>query len=134
MHPLFDKYIDNPKKNVFGIYEHKDVPLDVKGIDIPKFTNFGSNLESKLSFISGCEFIITNTYHGAYWATLCRCKVIVIPFKSSLLSFRHKPIFCRSDLTDAHLDAAQVYENSLSESRLENINFYNFVSHEFNLV
>ena len=125
MNPLFFKYREKRPKKKLGIYNHKRVPLLNKSIaDIPSIDNSGNNLEEKLSFISQHEYILTNTYHGVYWATLMNRKVICIPFKSGLFSFKHPPTYSDGKINEAILEKATSFPNSLEECREKNINFY----------
>lgn len=92
MNNLFFKYRDKKPKKFLGFYDHKRVPLLVENSENDKMNNDGNNLEDKLKFLSNYEYIVTNTYHGMYWGTLLERKVIVIPHKSGLLSFKYKPV------------------------------------------
>ena len=137
MNNLFFKYRDLKPNHLLGFYNHKRVTLMPKNNanNIPVEDNNGNNLEMKLKFLSSCEYIVTNTYHGVYWATLLAKKVIVMPFKSGLLSFKHRPVYCwDSNITDDILHSAKAYEGVLEESRLLNLNFFKFLTNKYNLV
>src|SRR5690606_21033089 len=92
MHVLFDKYRDKAPTKTVGYYQHKHSRFGAHG-DGLIMTNNGDDLESKLSFIADHEYIVSNTYHGVYWATLLNRKVLCLPFKSGLFSFKHKPLY-----------------------------------------
>lgn len=94
LHPYFVKYRKTaPLKKVCVYYDHKKLfkVLDVLRYDY--FSNDGVDLESKLEFLSNYEYIVTNSYHGAYWGLLLNRKVICLPVKSSLLNFHSPPFF-----------------------------------------
>ena len=122
MHPLLDQYRERKPGKLVGHYLHKNQRLDT-----PKdstTTNKGSDLEQKLAFIADHEYIVTNTYHGVYWATLLERKVLCLPFKSGLFSFRHKPAYIASPLpTEEDLHRAPVHAGSLEECRAANLGF-----------
>lgn len=109
-----------------GIYRHKNVPLaiDYRGSQLPVSDNAGDRIMEKLEFIARHEFIVTNTYHGVYWATLLNRKVICVPYKSGLFSFKHNPVYVKSlKIDDDVLDAARSYPDSLEECRNANTDF-----------
>jgi exopolysaccharide biosynthesis predicted pyruvyltransferase EpsI len=89
------------------------------------FINDGNNFEEKLDFLSSCENMVTNTYHGAYWATLLTKKVMVIPYKSGLMSLKHKHDYCwEGDILDKILHSVRAYEAILEQHRKLNLDFY----------
>jgi len=127
MSPLFDKYRDVKPTNKIGVYNHKRVIL-ASEINIglyPVEDNSGYDLESKLKFLSSCEYIVTNTYHGVYWATLLNRKVICIPFKSGLFSFKFKPTYTNSINNISNvINQCVNYSDSLEDSRQANRLYY----------
>jgi len=134
MHPNFFHYRNQPIKKRVGIYQHKRVPIVLKNqgdSSFPVLDNSGDNIDEKLEFLSQFEYVITNTYHGVYWATLLNRKVICIPFKSGLYSFKHAPAYMKADLNGDILESAMTYPNALEECRLANIAFYNDVVSEY---
>ena len=137
MNNLFFKYRDIKPKKLIGVYNHKRVGLFTKNNknDYPKMDNSGVNIEEKLNFISNFEYIITNTYHGVYWATLLERKVIVLPFKSGLFSFKYPPAYSfDGNICDDLMDKAKVYEGVLEEDRKLNFEFYKFLADKYDLV
>lgn len=137
MSNLFFKYRKKKPNKVLGFFNHKRVSINSSNhIDSSLIANnSGNNLEEKLNFLSDFEFIVTNTYHGVYWATLLERKVIVIPFKSGLFSFKYKPVYSFNGLIDKKImDKCVIYENSLEESRALNLNFYKYLTDKYNLV
>ncbi len=82
--------------------------------------------ESVIQFLASAEIVVTNTYHGAYWATLLNRKVIVIaPFSNKFMGFKYEPVIVRGlkDVKDAVHDARR-YPEALSDSRELNVAFY----------
>ena len=137
MNNLFFKYRDIKPKKLIGFYNHIRVPLVPQDSNnkLSVDDNSGNNLESKLDFLSSHEYIITNTYHGVYWATLLERKVVVIPFKSGLLYFKHQPAFCwDGKITDDVLHSARTYDGALEESRLLNLDFYKDLTDRYAIV
>lgn len=137
MSNLFFKFRDIKPTKQLGVFSHKRVSINLNHQnDKNNFNdNSGNNLEEKLEFLSQYEFILTNTYHGAYWATLLQRKVIVIPFKSGLFSFKYKPAYSYDgNLSDNLLDSCKIYEGVLEESRKLNLNYYKYLTEKYYLV
>ena len=137
MNNLFFKYREVKPRISVGIYNHKRVILMKKDNSkgFPVADNSGQNFEEKLKFLSSCEYIITNTYHGVYWGTLLEKKVICVPFKSGLFSFKHPPHYCFDGKFDEKVfDKAKIYKGVLEESRKLNLNFYKYLTNKYDLV
>jgi len=128
LHPAFFEYRDKVPSKSTGIYEHKRVPLG------GTMDNSGDSLEEKLEFLSDHEIIITNTYHGVYWATLLNRKVVCIPFKSGLFSFKHPPVYSDTiEVSDDILHDAKSYPDSLEECCMANVEFYNYLFQNYGI-
>lgn len=95
MHPFFQKYKRVlPTKKIGAFYNFK--MFKIRGLDEEDYmSNEGYDLDEKLKFISNYEFIISNSYHGVYWAQLLNKKVICLPVKYSLLNFRYSPLYLK---------------------------------------
>lgn len=87
-------------------------------------TNRGIDLRAKLTFMAQSEFIITNSYHGVYWGTLLARKVICVPFKNGLFSFKHAPTYLDQDGLASAMERASVNHVALDECRDANIRFF----------
>jgi len=99
------------------VYEHLHHPLELN-IPLPrKFTNTTS-VEEALDFISSGRLVLTNTYHGAYWATLLNRPCIILrPFSSKFYKLKWpQPI--AYDINDWRRLTAEIrtYPNSLDEA------------------
>ena len=124
MSSLFDISYDITNK--FVIYEHKGKPIRIEGI--LKENNGGSDLESKIKFIGSAEVVITNTYHGMYWATLLGKKVVLIdPFSSRFFGFKYTPQYVNLDNWKDKAKSSVAYKDALEECRFKNIQFYSKV-------
>lgn len=134
LHPQLCLYRDRVPIQLIGVYQHKRVPIGFNSREYSSsmaMDNSGDDIEEKLEFLSRFEYIITNSYHGVYWATLLNRKVLCLPFKSGLYSFRHKPVYIQDNLTDDHLHQALSYPNALEECRMANLKFYSSLIEQF---
>jgi hypothetical protein len=132
MHPAFFALRDRKPVRQLGVYQHKHRPIKLarEGAHAVK-DNAGDNLLEKLEFLARHEYILTNTYHGVFWATLLARKVICLPFKSGLFSFRHRPTYSSGAVNAALMRSAVSYGNALEECRLANIEFYRSLTGRF---
>lgn len=131
------EFREKKPSDTVGVYNHKRVPLmdPNNPFGFPVCDNSGNNFVDKLNFLSRFEYIVTNTYHGVYWATLLKRKVVCIPFKSGLFSFKYSPVYCyENQLTDDHFDRAKIYEDALEDSRRANLDYYFYLTEKYDLV
>ncbi|MBX9720929.1 MAG: polysaccharide pyruvyl transferase family protein [Candidatus Obscuribacterales bacterium] len=121
--PAFD---DQPQeRHKVGFYEHWEIPLQNPGEPLQK-----NNCEfnEAIAFLSSCETVVTNTYHGAYWATLLGKKVLVEPINSKLLNMKHQPRVILNRDWKANQKYAVAYPEALADCRAANISFSRRVS------
>lgn len=124
MSSLFDKQYQS--KHEIVVYEHHERPLSLQ-IKAPKKSN-RTTFEDAINFIASGEHVITNSYHGVYWATLLNKKIIAIPIENSsrFHFFKHQPLIKNStDIIDFSL--AKSYGHALEDCRDANRSFYSDV-------
>lgn len=115
-----------PISNDVVIYDHYRARTGLTGF--PILTNHSKNISDVIRFLGSANTVITSSYHGAYWATLLRKKVIVINQSCKFKSFKHKPIIIpKFKAKDWKAYDPQVYPEALQECRMANTNFYNLV-------
>lgn len=145
MSPIFRELSDVTPSSRVGYYSHKRVPLTLGGRNhsgilhsLPYLrngaqsaNNRGSNLRAKLEFMARFEFIVTNSYHGVYWATLLGRRVICQPFKNGLHTFRHAPTYLDGNDVNAALEQASDYPEALGECRAANIEYYRYLTEKY---
>jgi hypothetical protein len=116
MHPALRK--SYTIKNDVIFFEHKKQLMKDFGNDpIPRFVNSGSNVEQTIELLGSANIILTNSYHGAYWGTLLKKKVIVVgPWSTKFYSLRHMPALLEKDESWKNaVDKAKIYSASLDE-------------------
>ena len=125
MHSAFDKKYEITNEIVW--FEHKKRLLDNKTFDklpSPRMLNTGQNLQQILEFLGSAETVITNSYHGVYWATLLGRKVVCIPWGSKFHSFKHPPTMATDKNWQDMIAKAVSYHDALDECRTVNKDFY----------
>jgi len=117
-------------KNDIVIIEHKKQNLkagEFGSRPIPRFINSGNNMEQMLELIGTANIVISNSYHGIYWATLMGKRVLCVgAWSSKFMLYKHKPVYIKSvseDL-DEHIDKATVHEDALEEAVQANQKFW----------
>ena len=117
----FDRPHPEPDKP-FAIYEHKRIPIPIEGAD--RRTNTGNDFIAVLDFLASAEVVVTNSYHGAYWATLLGRRVVAIPNMSKMYRFKHAPVIGRAQDWRKLAALAVAYPEALAECRAANLAFF----------
>lgn len=130
MHPSFDKKYKINHEVVF--FMHKSLPLEIiwgmpeETWRYPRMSNdCGLDMDKVLEFLGSGETVVTNSYHGAYWATLLGRKVCVFPWASKFWGLKHKPVYSMTRDWMTNAAAAKSYTEALEECREANMIFYN---------
>ena len=129
MHPAFDKEYEVTNKVIW--FEHKKQLIKATEFGrepVLRFCNSGQNFEQVIELLGSAETVVTNSYHGVYWATLLGKKVICVDaWSSKFFYFKHKPLFCKSKAWEERIGYAPSYPEALEECRTANVNFWNKV-------
>lgn len=92
MSPLFDA--PEPPTQEIVVYAHNGKSKSLMRTipdNIPVLTNTSSNIETSLRFIASGATVVSNSYHGVYWALLMGRKVVCIPFSNKFKGYRLPP-------------------------------------------
>ena len=128
MHEAFDKEYEI--KNEIVWFEHKKKMIDGKWFDVlpaPRMVNSGQNMEQIIEFLASGKTVVTNSYHGVYWATLLGRNVVCIPWGSKFGMFKHPPVMANEKNWQDKISAAVSYPKALQECRKANKEFYSDV-------
>lgn len=128
MHPFFSK-IPPPSRDVV-VYEHYEQPIALpQGCDFPRLNNGVRDMVTALKFIASGSTVITNTYHGVYWATLLGRRVVALPIwdSSRFFFFKHPPLIV-NEFSLKDLNKTIRYDESLGECVNSNEKFHEDVS------
>ena len=91
-HPFFDA--PPPPRHSVVVYAHK---LKSKSLStnvpdgIPMADNHSGDFLDALAFIASGETVVSNSYHGVFWALLMGRKVLCAPFNNKFLHYRLPP-------------------------------------------
>ena len=75
--------------------------------------------------------VVTNSYHGAYWATLLAKPVVAIGGGTKMLLMKHKPTIADADSWDARLKEAVGYRDALQECCDLTLNFSRMIANDY---
>lgn len=101
-------------------FEHKKQlikSLDFGSDPIPRYINSGNNIEQTIELLGSANTIMTNSYHGAFWGTLLKKRVIVVgPWSSKFNAMKHAPTFIEKGIYWKNIiDDIPVYDTALEE-------------------
>lgn len=129
MHPALSK--SYTIKNDIIFFEHKKQLIkstEFGSESIPRFINSGSNVEQTIELLGSANIILTNSYHGAYWGTLLKKRVVVVggAWSSKFNFFKHKmPIAGKKDDWRELISQATEHTHALEECRSVTIDWWN---------
>lgn len=99
-------------------FEHKKQLIKDFGKEsIPRFVNSGDNIEHTIELLGSANIILTNSYHGAYWGTLLKKRVVVVdPWSSKFMHFKHMPaIASKKTSWKSAIEMATTYPTAIDE-------------------
>ena len=116
MHPALRK--SYAIKNDIIFFEHKKQLLKDFGTDsIPRFINSGSNVEQTIELLGSANIILTNSYHGAYWGTLLKKRVVVVgAWGGKFHAMKHSPyLLDKNETWKESLEKTEIYKTALDD-------------------
>jgi hypothetical protein len=126
MSELFDRRYKATQEAVLFVNAdpdiHRKYPVKVTGL--PVLTN-RAEFEEIVAFLASADVVVTNSYHGAYWAQLLKRKAVVVgAYSSKFHTYRFPPAYAQGDDWRAAAAEARVYTAALSDARKANRAFY----------
>lgn len=85
--------------------------------DMPSLSNNGHSLDEALSFISSGRTVVSNSYHGVYWALLMGRKVLCVPFSNKFYNYRKPPTYASARNWLKAVNNAQAHPDMLELCR-----------------
>lgn len=129
MHSAFDKNYKVEKDKGYFLHAFKTKIQDTHNKSV--FYNDNIEFEKAIEFIGSHNTIITDSYHGAYWAMLLNKQVQVVSWSIKFNYFKNPPLFLENinqvPLSEMHY----IQKDYLQECRNLNRNFYHKVLNLF---
>ena len=119
MHSSFDYTYEVKHDKVYYLHASKENP----NVDAPVLTNKAKDIYRIISFLASGETVVTNSYHGAYWAMLFGRNVQVVPWSTKFTTFKYPPVLLES-IHEVSNNTMTTPINYLEECRELNKNFY----------
>lgn len=82
-----------------------------------------ASFEDAIDFLGSSELVITDSFHGAYWATLLGRKVVAFPNSSKFYDLMHAVPLCAPEDWYRFSLLSRTYPNALEECRLANTRY-----------
>lgn len=122
MSPLFN-CPTQPIHDVVLYLHQKKLPNLIVPAGIPTMTNAALDAKTAIDFISSGETVVTNSYHGVYWAQLLGRKVVCVPYNDKFYTYQYAPTYAQPDDWMRLLKSASQTEPLLEEYRAINNRF-----------
>lgn len=96
MSPLFDTPPAPEHDVVFYAHAGKTAKMGLNiPDDMPTANNHCASLEEALNFIASGRTVVSNSYHGVYWALLLGRRVLCVPFSNKFGGYRLPPHYAK---------------------------------------
>lgn len=91
---------------------------------IPAQDNASGDMASAIAFLASGETVVTNSYHGTFWAMCLGRKVLCLPFSDKFRQFRDNPVFADPADWPDQIARAERREGVLEDARTRNAAFH----------
>ena len=125
MHPLIEKYVNQKHTKDFLVLNHWKREEILFPAEHTKLSNKPQSIERMLEVIAAHKWILTTSYHAAYWATLLNKRVIVLQVddpNSKFRAFKHPPVIAKKFNWEL-ITEAKNYPEAYEECRDVNLRF-----------
>lgn len=123
MSPLFDKKYTIKHELAFYTHAVKS-RFDADTLNSHPVSKNRGDFETIVNFLGSAETIVTDSFHGVYWATLLGRKVVCIPFSSKFYGYKFPPTYAKYDDWKGVMSSTRIYDNALDDCRKINNRFY----------
>ena len=122
MHRAFNKSYQTSKDVGYFLHAFKTKLANTHNKSV--FYNNSLDFENAIEFIGSHKTIITDSYHGAYWAMLLNKQVQVVSWSVKFNYFKNTPLFLDNINQEPLIQTHFVQKDYLEECRNLNRNFY----------
>jgi len=123
MSPLFDTPPSPRHELVAFLHARKSNAVTIPA-HIPVMTNHAPDMPKVIAHLASGETVLTNSYHGTYWAMLLGRKVLCMPFSGKFDGFADAPTMTTPDSWQAALPHARQHPELLDDARKRNRDFF----------
>jgi len=123
MSPLFDAPPEPIHDVVLFSHARKSENL-VRVEGIPERSNHDGTMADAIAFLASGDTVVTNSYHGTYWAMCLGRRVICVPFSRKFQFFRENPVMARPDSWPEQIKHAERRNGVLEDAQTLNKQFF----------
>ena len=124
MHPAFNKKYKASHDKVYYLHARQSSEDTFKKLEgKPLLTNKAKDFNEVITFLGSGETVVTDSYHGAYWAMLMKRNVQVVPWSTKFKTFKYIPVLLESILEDSN-DTMYIDPKYRDDCRKINKRFY----------
>ena len=121
MHPAFNKKYTEEHEVVYFTHAFKS---KYAGSNFPHMKNNEMNFDKVISFLASGRTVVTDSYHGAYWAQLLGKNVHTVSWSVKFNYMKHRPNFL-TNINDTNLPKiSNSIDGFLDECKSLNQKFY----------
>jgi hypothetical protein len=118
MSPIFDEPFKIEHDVVFYAHHEKTQQMHLHvPSHIPTMDNHAASMEEAVRFIGSGHTVVSNSYHGIYWALLLGRHVLCVPFSNKFHHYRLSPGYARASDWVKSLKMARRHDEMLGLSR-----------------
>ena len=121
LHPAFDKEYESKREVVYFTHAFKSKFTNPE--TLPYMKNNEMDFDKVIEFLGSAKTIVTDSYHGAYWAQLLGKNVQVASWSVKFNHMKHQPHFINS-INDKYTKKKNAVDGFLQECRELNNEFY----------
>tara|TARA_B110000093_G_C12959563_1_gene406540 strand:+ start:2236 stop:2997 length:762 start_codon:yes stop_codon:yes gene_type:complete len=121
LHPAFDKEYESKREVVYFTHAFKSKFTNPE--TLPYMKNNEMDFDKVIEFLGSAKTIVTDSYHGAYWAQLLGKNVQVASWSVKFNHMKHQPHFINS-INDKYTKKKNTVDGFLQECRELNNKFY----------
>ena len=134
LHRSFSTPIQPAHHDVVSYLHHDSALSDDMKDYLPNIMYNDAPLDEVINHLSSGNLVLTNSYHGAYWAKLLGRKVIAFPTTSKMLHFRFPIPICNPDEWMRYRRFSYICEEALPLSIQANKSFATKVEDRLSIV
>jgi len=106
--PVFDAPVEARHETVLYLHHWRSKGLNLpRPAGIPVLENNNSDFSATVRHLASGEVVVTNSYHGTYWALLLGKKVLCLPFSNKFENYRIAPGYGTPENWPSELSRAQ---------------------------
>ena len=115
---VFDESIAPTHEVVLYLHHWRSSTVDLpRPAGVPLLENNNPNFADTIRHLASGRVVVTNSYHGTYWALLLGRRVLCLPFSNKFSNYRIAPGYGTPELWPAQLHCAAGSDEILSLCR-----------------